>query len=148
MTLEQYAYIAEIIGVIFLILSLVYVGRQINQNTEMMLAGSRQDLLNADLDVLGNFMDYPQIYDPAKHGSQIKDDSVRIEVLFVKMLRIREFAWLQYSNGVLDKQTFLAYLEPLKFVFNSDTGREFLMSGVFHGDPEFIKYINEYMGLE
>ena len=64
------------------------------------------------------------------------------------MLRIREFAWLQYNNGVLDEQTFLAYLEPLKFVFNSDTGRQFLISRRFSGDPEFMDYVIDYMGLE
>jgi hypothetical protein len=44
MTLEQFAYIAEIIGVIFLIASLLYVGRQLHQNTEMMRAESRNSI--------------------------------------------------------------------------------------------------------
>lgn len=38
MTLEQYAYIAEIIGVVLIIASLVYVAQQLKQNTKMLRA--------------------------------------------------------------------------------------------------------------
>ena len=41
MTLELFASIAEIIGVILVIASLIYVAQQLRQNTEMMRAESR-----------------------------------------------------------------------------------------------------------
>ena len=50
-------------------------------------------------------------------------------------------------NGVLDEQTLGSYLEPFKLVFNSDVGREFLLSGVYSGDPDFDQYVIDYMGL-
>ena len=35
MTLEQTAYLAQILGVILVVVSLVYLARQLNQNTEL-----------------------------------------------------------------------------------------------------------------
>jgi hypothetical protein len=126
---------------------IIFLGLEIQQNSDALLAGSRQDLLEADLGVLDNLMEYPQLYNPATNDSLTGNDAVRREVYFVRMLRIREFAWAQYNNGVLEEQALQSYLEALKFVFNSDSGREYLLSGTFAGDPEFEKYILEYMGL-
>jgi len=72
---------------------------------------------------------------------------LRRDVYFVSILRVREFAWQQYNNGVLDEQTLASYLEPLRFVFNSDEGREFLLSRVYSGDPEFDEYVIDYLEL-
>ena len=126
---------------------IVFLGLEIRQNSETLLAGSRQDLLEADLGVLNSLMDYPLLYDPANSGNLTGDDALRRNVYFVSILRIREFAWQQYNNGVLDERTLGSYLEPLKFVFDSDEGREFLLSGIYSGDPEFDEYVIDYMGL-
>ena len=49
MTLEQYAYIAEIIGVILVIASLIYVAQQLHQTSEMMRATHANDLVNINM---------------------------------------------------------------------------------------------------
>jgi hypothetical protein len=146
--LQEYALIAEIIGGIAIIASLLFVGYQIQQNSEALLAGSRQNLLEADLQVLDNMMDYPMLYDVPAQDDFTGDDFLRLRVHYVSMMRIREYAWQQYNNGVLDEQTFNAYLEPLKFVFNSENGREFLLNGEFSGDVDFERYVVEYLGLD
>ena len=45
MTLEQYAYLAEIIGVIVVIASLVYLARQLHQNNDLLAAQARYNLI-------------------------------------------------------------------------------------------------------
>ena len=127
---------------------IIFLGLEIRQNSEALLAGSRQDLLEADLVILDNLMDYPILYDPANNGNLTGDDAVRREVYFVTTMRIREFAWRQYNNGVLDEQTLRSYLEPLKFIFNSEVGRNFLLGGTYSGDPEFDNYVIDFMGLQ
>ena len=126
---------------------IIFLGLEIQQNSEALQAGSRQDLLEADIGVLDNLMDYPQLYNPSNYENLTVDDAIRREVYFVTMLRIREFAWMQYNNGVLDEQAFTTYLEPLRFVFNSDLAHEFLLGGTFAGDPKFEEYVIEYLGL-
>jgi hypothetical protein len=51
MTLEQYAAIAEIIGVILIIASLVYVARQLGQNTKMMRADAAGQRVQRDAEL-------------------------------------------------------------------------------------------------
>lgn len=146
--LKKYALLAEIIGGISIVASLLFVGYQIQQNSEALLAGSRQNLLEADLQVLDNMMDYPQLYDVPNQDDFTGEDWLRLRIHHVSMMQIREYAWQQFNNGVLDERTFNAYLEPLKFVFNSENGREFLLNGDFSGDLEFEQYVVEYLGLD
>lgn len=49
MTLEQLAYLAEVVGVILIVASLIYVGKQLKQNTEFLRSTKRQALVNNDL---------------------------------------------------------------------------------------------------
>ncbi len=51
MTLEQYAAIAEIIGVILIIASLVYVARQLSQNTKLMRANAAGQRVQRDAEL-------------------------------------------------------------------------------------------------
>jgi hypothetical protein len=146
--LQEYALIAEIIGGISIVASLLFVGFQVRQNSEALLAGSRLNLLGADLQVLDNMMDYPELYDVPNQDGFTGDAALRLRVHYVTMMRIREYAWQQYNNGVLDELTFQAYLEPLKFVFNSEVGRQFLLDRTFSGNEEFEKYVVDYLELE
>lgn len=56
MTLEQFAYLAQVVGVVLVIVSLVYVARQVRQNTEMarVAAGSQQ--VQSDFDITGSMI--------------------------------------------------------------------------------------------
>lgn len=51
MTLQQYASIAEIAGVVLIIASLIYVARQVRQNTEMMRVSASSEWLQRDFDI-------------------------------------------------------------------------------------------------
>lgn len=146
--LQEYALIAEILGGIAIVASLIFVGMQIQQNSETQLAISRQNLLDADLGILDNLIDYPALYDPANSDNLVGDDASRQEAYWVSILRVREFAWQQYKNGILDEESFLSYLEPLNFIFNSERGRAYLRSGNYRGDPEFDQYVINFMGLQ
>lgn len=146
--LQEYALIAEIIGAASIVASLLFVGFQIQQNSEAQLAGSRQNLLEADLSVLDNLIDHPNLYNPANADSLEGDEINRRDAYWVSILRIREFAWQQYKNDFLDEESLKSYLEPLRFIFDSEAGREFLLTGEFRGDPEFDEYVIDYLQLE
>ena len=56
MTLEQYAYLAEIIGVILVIASLIYVAQQLRHNTEVTLTESANSLVRLTLHMGGGIV--------------------------------------------------------------------------------------------
>ena len=49
MTLEQYAYVGEIIAAIAVVASLIYVAQQLSQNTDIMRAAHSSDLVNINM---------------------------------------------------------------------------------------------------
>jgi hypothetical protein len=63
MTLEQYSYLAQIIGPVVVIASLVYVARQLHQNTEMLKSQSRQALLENDHRNVLTGIEYAEVFE-------------------------------------------------------------------------------------
>lgn len=57
MTVEQFANIAEIIGVILVIASLIYVARELRQNTDMMRVNASNERVKRDFDIVANLLD-------------------------------------------------------------------------------------------
>ncbi len=57
MTLEQYAYLAETVGVVLVIASLVYVAQQLRQNTNMMRVNAASEWLQRDYDIAASILD-------------------------------------------------------------------------------------------
>ena len=139
MTLEQWSYIADIIGVILIVASLAYVARQLRQNTDAQLATSRQAMLAADLDLLSKSVDHPE----AARGLGKSPDEVRHASWIVSYLRIREFAWYQYQNGVLDQTTWESYIAPTAVVFESPESRAVL--DAFTANREFVAYMKKLL---
>ena len=76
----------------------------------------------------------------ADHDSSLEEQEHASNVL-AGLLRVREFAWFQYKNGILDEAALRSYLAPLSRWFQrGDTmtvWREF--SREF--DPEFVAYV-------
>jgi len=139
MTLEQWAYLAQIIGVIVVIASLAYVAVQVRQNTVTQIAASRQATLAADMELLSWCMEHPE--DALGLGNAVED--VRSTAFLVAYVRIREFMWYQYQNGILDQTTWESYMAPTAAVFDSDLARRIWAAGVIKLDARFREQIDK-----
>lgn len=143
MTLEAVSNVADIIGVILVVASLIYVARQLHQNTEMLRSNSRQAALNADLDGLTSLIEHPVDFLTLDSSALSPEQELRVQFILVKTLRAREFSWFQYRSGVLDEATWQSYLAPSRAVFSSDKARRLLET--YTGDPEFKAYFLEWL---
>ncbi len=146
--LQEYALIAEIIGAIAIVVSLIFVGRQIQQsaeetalNTKAIQASIRQSILHEDLEGLYLYMDHPFLN---KRIAIDPEEEVQIKAQIIAFIRMREILWLQYRDGLLDEETWLSYRQPLtNVVFQSQIGRD-----VWRGDsysPAFRQYIDAWI---
>jgi hypothetical protein len=149
MKLERWALIAEIAGAIAIVISLIFVGFQIQQgteqtalNTKAIQASIRQSILHEDLEGLYLYMDHPFLN---KRINIEPDEEVQIRAQIVAFVRMREILWLQYRDGLLDEETWLSYRQPLtNVVFQSQIGRD-----VWGGEgysPAFREYIDAWIG--
>lgn len=99
---EAVSTISDLIGAIVVVVTLGYVAAQIRQNTNAIVANSRQSMLDVDVSLLGDFMNYA--IDPHLIGDDVKlspEDERRFTWIVIKAIRIREFAWHQYKAGNL-----------------------------------------------
>jgi hypothetical protein len=70
MTLEEYAYLAEIIGVILVIASLIYVAQQLRQNINMMRSNAASEFLERDYDVVTSMIESREVGELWVKGEQ------------------------------------------------------------------------------
>jgi hypothetical protein len=132
--------ISELIGAIAVVVTLFYVAVQIRQNTNATRASTRQGLLDADLALISQFMQYA--IDPHLISDEVEltpEDERRFTWMLVKAIRIREFAWHQYQSGNLDEESWESYMAPVPGLFSSNRAKKVL--NFYTGSPEFLRLV-------
>ena len=140
--LSDWASVAEVIGAAAVVISLIYVGVQINANTAEVRAANRQQLVNRSFDATGNAATNPDLaiaLTKAADGTPLTDQELAQYRYFVRgMIYDIQEAYLLHSEGRLDDsywQTraaiFLTYIKtaPAREVYDRDK-----KLGVLHGD--------------
>lgn len=144
MTLQQGAYLAEIIGVIVIVVTLIFLSIQVRQGTELLRSESRQALVTNDITSLASNFQNADVF--AKYVSESElsaEDQLRMSFMFTLDLRNREFEYLQYSRGLLDEQTWLAYRHVIAINHSTGLGRVWWDKvGRKIVDPSFAKLID------
>jgi len=145
MTLEQYAYAAEIAGVIIIIVTLIYLAIQTKQNTLASQASVRQAVLEEDRESIRQMVEFPGLN---KRVNLTEEEDTRLQAYLIHFVRARENFWLQYQSGLLDEATWNSYRDPLvPVVFSSKFGREFWARPYISGllVPGFVESVNEWV---
>ena len=114
----KWSALAEIVSSVAILATLVYlaiqtqqVATQTQQNSEAILSGSRQQSLNAELQVLRMIYDDPvtSFEQPLQPGMI----GLKQRAVDFALFRVRELQWLQYQDGLLDEATMQSYLSIL-----------------------------------
>ena len=127
MNLEELAYISQVIGVIAVFASLIFVGLQIRQNTKAIKATSHHaitDSFNAINNLIVSDPKVARLWRLGMPGAEGLDDDERVSFSFMVLgyMRIFETLHYQYSNGTLDKKLFDAELKTLKWTVTENPG--------------------------
>lgn len=138
--------VSEILGLIFVIASLVFVGVQVRQNTRAIETNSRQGMLDNDLGLISDYINHA--VDPHLVPDDMKlsaEDERRFIWIVIKAIRIREFAWRQYEAGILDESTWQSYMAPVAGIFSTRRAKAIL--DFYTGDPAFMKVLHDAMKM-
>lgn len=142
--LEQMYYIGEIIGVIAVIASLLYVGKQLRQNTQAIEATSRQGALDADTNFLNQIINYPDLYLSITNPEPTDEELVRYFFSLILFVRGRENDWAQYQQGVMDEATWERYKISIFAYLAYERNRNWWTNyGVSRFDPQFVAVVND-----
>ena len=124
MTLEQYAYLAEVIGVIIIVVTLIYLSVQVRQGAHLLRSESRQSLQVSDREILLAFLDHMDLFDKVADQEELsRVDQRRFSCLWIINMRAREHEWFQYRDGILDETTWLSYRKILPLIVGSKRHR-------------------------
>ena len=144
MSLEYFANLAEVVGVILVIASLIYVAKQLRQNTNAIRAQSRQSVLTASQAELFVTIEQPNLtVSIGRSDSLSEEEQVSVASYLFAIFRAREFAWLQHANGVIDDTQWNTELAVLLFFIDSQRVRDWWanVGQVAYGD-EFTDFVD------
>ena len=147
MTLEQYAAIAEITGVIIVVVTLLYLSVQVRQGARLMRSESRQALLSNTREQLLAYLDNVDLFDKMAGEEKLSPaDQLRFSAVWLMNMRNREHEWFQYKDGILDEPTWLSYREIIRLTLSSKRHRTWWnkMKVVF--DSEFVEIVDRFIG--
>ena len=121
MTLETLYYLSQIVAVVGIFASLIFVGLQVRQNTKAIRATSHHaitDSFNAINNLILSDPKVARIMRLTMAGSEEMDEDERVSANYMLLanMRIFETLYYQYKNGTLDKKLFDAELKTLKWV--------------------------------
>ena len=146
MTLEQYAYIAEIIGVIIVVATLLYLSVQVRQGAHLMRSESRQGLINNQREVTSWYLDNMDLFDKMAGEEKLsRTDQRRFSVIWIANMRNREHEWFQYRDGILDKTTWSSYREIIPLILSSKQHRRWWNKIKSAYDPGFVQMVDLYI---
>ena len=144
--LEQMVQIAEIIGLIVIMISLVFIAVQVKQSTDAMRSEARQTQTNLDLSLVSRLVEYPEI---GRIFSQSEvpsfEEKIQLNFWMIGQLRTREHEWLQYKSGALDKETWESYRGVIYFVLGTPRAREIWNLMKVYFNEEFVSMVQDMM---
>lgn len=124
MTLEQVALIAQIIGVVVVAATLIYLTIQVRQGAQQMRSESRQAQLANDQTGVYKFVEFPEL---GRIASQPEtptfDEKTQLFFWMIGQLRAREFEYLQYKSGAMTKDAWETYRGVIFFVLGTPRTR-------------------------
>ncbi len=124
MSLEQLANIAEIVGNLMVVITLIYLSLQMRQGAEILKSESRQAQLTTDQSGVYLFVEHPELAEIFRQKNTPDFlEKTRLMFWIIAQMRAREHEWLQFKSGALDEETWLSYRDVIYFVLGTQRTR-------------------------
>lgn len=144
MTLEQVALIAQIIGVVVVAVTLIYLTIQVRQGAEQMKSESRQAQLANDQTGVYKFVEFPDLGRIASQGeTPTFDEKTQLFFWMIGQLRAREFEYLQYKSGAMTKDAWETYRGVIFFVLGTPRTRALWALCKVYFNNDFVDMVDD-----
>ncbi len=147
MSITELANYAEIIGVLLVVASLIYVGRQLHQNTAMMRAASRNAIQQNHQREIMTHVNFPDVW-RSFTGEHLSDENVRVNMWLTSSLRSREYEWIQYRSGALDEASWAAFEKAIPLVLSSQRAQAWWQATRDIYDADFAELVDGLLARE
>ena len=153
MTLEEFNFIAEIIASIAVVASLIYVGREVGQNTEATQAAAAQAQVSAINEYVGIINSSDKLADILHQGgrdmSALKGgDLIRFMAFNDQALIAIQSQYLQWKDGILDERLWLIQKQAALALLSQPGQQEWWAARRHWFFQEFQDYLDNLAGTE
>ena len=147
LTLEQVSYLADIIGIVIVIMSLIYVGKQISQNNRSQRISAVQlhnDTYRQNLSLLA---DHAEVWIAGLQKYSQLEASKQIEfgMIIQSILRHIEQSHFMMREGVLKENTYAATLSNVSNIMSYQGTKDWQHTRRAYFDAEFTTSLETYM---
>ena len=144
MTLEQLALIAQIIGVVVVAATLIYLTIQVRQGAQQMRSESRQAQLANDQTGVYKFVELPELGRIASQSeTPTFEEKTRLLFWMIGQLRAREFEYLQYKSGAMTQDAWETYRGVIFFVLGTPRTRAFWPLCQVYFNRDFVDMVDD-----
>ena len=144
---SKWSAIAEILGAVAIVATLMYLAVQTQQTNRGLLANSRAITMTADVNFLMDAEEFlTAMGTPSEDLSSAQFE--RLSRQTIAYMRIREFAWFQYQDGILDESTWNSYLRPTAPLFANENFLWIWARYQNAFDARFVQAVHDAAGVE
>jgi hypothetical protein len=146
MTLEHYAYLAEIIGVIAVVVTLIYLAVQVRQGAELLRSESRQAQVANDQNGVYRFVEHPELGRLfSQKATPSLEEKIKLQFWIIGQMRAREHEWLQHRSGAMDEDTWMSYRDVIYFLLGTERARALWNMCSPYFNPDYAEMVDEMM---
>jgi hypothetical protein len=140
--------LGDFVGAILIAVTLIYLAVQVRQNTRALHTQSRQAPLSCSQAELLAAVDHPDIHLAVLRGVNglSPEENVKVNFWLTSVMRSREFAWLQFRDGITDEVQWRQEVMVIQAVFGGGVNRlwwESVGRQVF--PAEFVAFVDDFL---
>ena len=147
LSLTDWAALAEVIASLAVVISLIYLARQVRQGNILSRYQARQNMMEQDLASLRIQMSDPGITSCLLKENPSEEDLFKLHLFLTSIMRQREWEWSQYKDGIIDEDVYQTYHEVIGIFLGTVYTREWWNNVGRSGlNPEFVKEVDGLLG--
>lgn len=148
MTLQDIANIAEVVSTIGVVVSLVYVGVQVRQNTRAQKAATYNALTANTVAILSPLLAEPGITEfivriQANPDAATPAERMRFHSFLLIGFRHWDNLYFQFRSGSLDRQMWLSYDRTMSRWMDNDAWRDWFRANAASFSPDLRELLSE-----
>ena len=139
--------VAQLLGVIVVVITLSYLAAQVRQGNVLAKSQARQRMVEqAQGELYAQMADPSVTYASVKEGPLSEDEQAKLSLFLVAFMRQREWEWFQYKDGVIDHNVYRAYHGVIPIHLGTPRARRWWKAlGRFAFDAEFVAEVDQLL---
>ena len=136
--------VSDLIASIAIVISLVYLAKQIKHANLLSQGQTRRDMLEIGQNELYKVFDNPHIWNLMQKEALTHEERVTLHTWLLASMRLREFEWSQHRFGIVDEDTYNAHSEVIPIVLGTRRSRDWWAArGTTAFNPKFVEFVNK-----